>query len=125
MEIIKTTKAPEAIGPYSQAIKQGGFIFLSGQIGLDPLTGELKGHTLEEQAHQVFKNIISVLEASGSTLNDVVKTTLYLKNMDDFPSVNKMYAEYFSEHKPARATIEVARLPKEALIEIDCVAKIS
>lgn len=118
---INTKKAPEAIGPYSQAIEAGDFIFCSGQIGIDPETGNLIG-SLEVQARQVLNNLEEVLIAADSSLENVVKTTIYLKNISDFPVVNNIYGDFFKVHKPARATIEVSNLPKGALIEIDAVA---
>lgn len=118
---IQTKKAPEAIGPYSQAIEVNGFVFCSGQIGLNPATGELVGG-IEIQTRQVIENLRGVLSAAGSDLSFVVKTTIYLKNIADFSTVNSIYGEYFSTHKPARATVEASNLPKGALIEIDAVA---
>ena len=118
---ITTNNAPSAIGPYSQAIEANGFIFCSGQIGLDPKTGNLADN-IEIQTRQVLNNLKSVLTAAGSDLNSVVKTTIYLKNISDFQAVNAIYTEYFSTHKPARATVGVSDLPKGALIEIDTTA---
>ncbi len=121
MKCIQTADAPEAIGPYSQAVKVRGFIYTSGQIALMP-NGELAGVDVETQTHQVLKNLHYVLEAAGAHLNDVVKTTIYLANMDDFAQVNAIYGRYFGTHRPARSTVEVSRLPKEVKIEIDCIA---
>lgn len=121
MKSIDTKKAPEAIGPYSQAIVANGFVFCSGQIGLDPKTGELI-EGIENQTRQVLNNLKEVLKASGSGLDKVVKTTIYLVNIADFTVVNVIYGEYFEVHKPARATVEVSGLPKGALIEIDAIA---
>ncbi|KAA0218347.1 RidA family protein [bacterium] len=121
-KIIATENAPKAIGPYSQAIAANGFIFCSGQIALDPKTGSLVGTTAAEQAAQVMKNLAAVLTASGSSLAKVVKTTIFLKSMNDFAAVNEAYAKAMGEHRPARATVEAARLPKDALVEVDCIA---
>ena len=121
MKVIKTVDAPEAIGPYSQAIKVRGMIYTSGQIALMP-NGELAGTDVETQTHQVLKNLHYLLEAAGAHLNDVVKTTIYLADMNDFAQVNAIYGRYFGAHRPARSTVEVSRLPKDVKIEIDCVA---
>ena len=121
---ISTDKAPAAIGPYSQAIKNGSMIFCSGQIALDPKTMSITGANAAEQTTQIFKNIAAVLDASGARLDQVVKTTVFLKNMGDFAAMNEVYAKSFGSHKPARATVEVARLPKDALVEIECIAVI-
>jgi len=120
--IIETSEAPQPIGPYSQAVSAGGFLFLSGQIPLNPQTGELIVGEVKLQARQVLKNIEAVLSAAGSTFQSVVKTTIFLKNMDDFPVVNEIYNEFFGKSLPARSTVEVGRLPKDVLIEIDCIA---
>ncbi|MHC4662775.1 MAG: RidA family protein [Planctomycetota bacterium] len=120
--IVETGKAPGAIGPYSQAVAAGGFVFCSGQIALDPDSGELAGGDAAAQTERVMKNLSAVLEAAGTALTDVVKTTIYLKNMNDFASVNEVYGRFFIETPPARATVEVARLPKDVLVEIDAVA---
>lgn len=125
MEIIKTTQAPEAIGPYSQAVTAGDLVFCSGQIPLDPATMTLVGETVAEQTSQVLKNLSEVLRAAGSGLGKVVKTTVFLKDMNDFVDMNDTYASFFGEHKPARATVEVARLPKDVMVEIECTAQIS
>jgi len=114
--------APQAIGPYSQAIKCGDFIFCSGQLPVDPKSGEVVGDTIEKQTEQVLKNLQGILEAAGSGLFQIVKTTVYLKNMNDFPKMNEVYAKFFPVLPPARATVEVARLPKDVLIEIECIA---
>lgn len=121
-EIISTENAPGAIGPYSQAIKANGMVFCSGQIPLDPATGEFVSEDVSEQTHQVFKNLSAVLEAAGASLNSVVKTTVFLADMNDFAAMNAVYGEYFSENKPARATVEAARLPRDAKVEIECIA---
>lgn len=124
MEIISTDAAPGAIGPYSQAIRVGNMIFCSGQIPIDPSTGEFVPGGVVEQAEQVLKNLTAVLEAAGSNLRQVVKTTVFLADMDDFTAMNEVYGRYFGESKPARATVQAARLPRDARVEIDCIAVI-
>lgn len=119
---INSKNAPAPIGPYSQGVEIDGFIFTSGQIALDPRSGELVSNEIEHQTKQVLENLKSILESAGSGLNSVVKTTIYLKNMDHFQKVNAVYSEYFESSKPARSTVEVSRLPKDVLIEIDCIA---
>ena len=121
MKLIATKEAPQAIGPYSQAIEANGFIYTSGQIALMP-DGSMETRDVEYQTHQVMKNLFYVLEAAGAHFNDVIKTTIYLADMNDFDTVNKVYAHYFGTHKPARSTIAVKTLPKNALVEIECVA---
>ena len=121
-EIISTDKAPGAIGPYSQAIKTGGMVYCSGQIPIDPVTGEFVSNDITEQTDQVLKNLSAVLEAAGSSLGNVVKTTVFLADMSDFAAMNEIYAAYFGENKPARATVQAARLPREAKVEIECIA---
>lgn len=121
-EVVSTDKAPGAIGPYSQAIKAGGMIFCSGQIPIDPATGEFVEGGVADQTEQVFKNLIAVLEAAGSGLSDVVKTSVFLADMNDFAAMNEVYAKYFDSNKPARATVQAARLPRDAKVEIDCIA---
>jgi 2-iminobutanoate/2-iminopropanoate deaminase len=123
-ETISTNNAPSAIGPYSQAIKAGNMIFVSGQIPIDPETGNFVSNDVKEQTVQVLKNLSAVLEAAGATLNDVVKTTVFLEDMNDFGVMNEIYGEYFVENKPARATVQAARLPRDAKVEIDCIAVI-
>ena len=123
-EIISTENAPGAIGPYSQAIKTGNMVFCSGQIPLDPKTGEFVSEKITEQTEQVLKNLSAVLEAAGSNLNNVVKTTVFLSDMNDFTAMNEVYAKFFSENKPARATVQAARLPRDARVEIECIAVI-
>jgi 2-iminobutanoate/2-iminopropanoate deaminase len=123
MKTVETQRAPAAIGPYSQAIVSGGLVFCSGQIPLDPATMQLHGATIAEQTEQVLKNLQAVLTAAGSSLDRVTKTTVFLKNMSDFPAMNEVYARAFGTHKPARATVEVARLPKDVLVEIECIAE--
>ncbi len=121
---INTNNAPAAIGPYSQAIVANGFIFCSGQLGLDPQTGNLV-EGIENQTHQIIKNLQAVLQEAGSDLNKVIKTTILLKDITDFAKVNEIYGSYFSETKPARATYEVSNLPKNGLIEIEAIASIT
>lgn len=122
MDTISTDKAPAAIGPYSQAIRVGDFLFCSGQVGIDPSTKKLSGNDIETQTLQVFKNMREVLKASGLDLINIVKTTVFLSNMDDFPTMNAMYEKELAGHKPARSTVQVSRLPLDALIEIECIA---
>ena len=120
--VIHTEKAPKAIGPYSQAIRTESMVYTAGQIGLDPATGELIGSTVEQQTRQALTNLRSVLEAAGSSMDQVVKTTVFLKDMNDFAKMNPIYAEFFGENPPARSTIAVAGLPKGGLVEIEVVA---
>ncbi|MCA8913825.1 MAG: RidA family protein [Planctomycetes bacterium] len=122
MQVVKTENAPAAIGPYSQAVSAGGFLFCSGQIPLDPKSGHIIGETAGEQTVQVLSNLRNVLKAAGCDFASVVKTTIFLKDMNSFTAVNEAYAAAMGEHRPARATVEVARLPKDVLVEIDCVA---
>ncbi len=121
LTIIKTDLAPSAIGPYSQAVAAGGLLFCSGQIPLDPGTGTVVGTDIETQALRSLANLKAVLEAGGSSLAKVARVGVFLKNMEDFPGVNKVYAEVFGDHKPARTTVEVSRLPKDVLVEIEAV----
>lgn len=121
MKIIETQSAPQPIGPYSQGIEVDGFLFLSGQIGLRPDTGEM-AEALAQQTHQVLKNITAVLQSTGFSLSNVVKTTVYLRSMSDFAQFNQIYSEYFKGDAPARTTVEVSSLPRNALIEIDVIA---
>ena len=121
--VIATTNAPGAIGPYSQAIKVNGFIFVSGQIGLAPTTGELVDGGVEEQSRQALTNVKNVLAAAGSNLEKVVKTTVFLKDINDFAALNTVYGEFFSEDCPARSAVQVAALPKNALVEIEVIAE--
>jgi 2-iminobutanoate/2-iminopropanoate deaminase len=120
--IISTPSAPAAIGPYSQAVVSNGFAFLSGQIPLDPATGKLVEGDIAAQTSRVLENLKAVLDACGSSLAQVVKTTVYLKDMGEFAKMNEIYATYFPENPPARATVEAARLPRDVRVEIDCVA---
>ena len=122
--VIRTDAAPAAIGPYSQAVRAGGFLFLSGQIGLDPASGRVVDGGITAQVDRVMKNIEAVLKAAGSDLSQVVKTTLFLKSMDHFGTVNEIYAKYFAAEHPARSTVEVSRLPKDVLFEMEAVAYI-
>jgi len=122
MESVTTSNAPRAIGPYSQAVITGNLVFCSGQIPLDPETMEIVGDTITEQTNRVFMNLAGLLEAAGSGLQKVVKTTVYLKDMSEFTAMNKEYARHFGDHRPARAAVEVARLPKDVRIEIDAIA---
>ncbi|MCX7973408.1 MAG: RidA family protein [Candidatus Aminicenantes bacterium] len=119
---IKTDQAPPAIGPYSQAILAQGFIFVSGQIHLNPSTGEMLAGSIKEQTKQVLENIKAILEAAGSSLNNIVKTTVFLQDMNDFSLMNEVYKSYFQPPYPARSTIQVARLPRDARIEIEAIA---
>ncbi|MCC6251513.1 MAG: RidA family protein [Bacteroidia bacterium] len=121
-EIIFTDKAPQAIGPYSQAVKSGSLIFLSGQIPINPQTGELETANVAVETHRVMKNILAVLEAAGYTLDDVVKTTIFLTSMSHFQTVNEVYASYFSGNFPARETVAVAGLPRNVNVEISMIA---
>lgn len=122
-KVISTDKAPSAIGPYSQAIEAGGFIFTSGVIPVDPQTGEIGG-SIEEQARQAFTNLCNLIEASGSYVSQVVKTTVFIKDMEDFTRINEIYAEFFKEPFPARSCVEVARLPKDVKLEIEAIVAI-
>lgn len=121
MKLISTDQAPAAIGPYSQAVVYNGVVYTSGQIGMDE-TGKVIADDVVNQAHQVLKNLFYVLEEAGAHFNDVIKTTIFLADMDDFEKVNEVYAHYFGHHKPARSTVAVKTLPKNVLIEIDCIA---
>lgn len=121
-EIISTTQAPGAIGPYSQAVKAGGFVYVSGQLPLDPATGAFAGEDITSQTRQSLTNVKAIVEAAGLTLADVVRVGVFLKDMNDFVAMNQVYGQFFTEQCPARAAVEVARLPKDALVEIECVA---
>ncbi|MBF0529588.1 MAG: deaminase [Deltaproteobacteria bacterium] len=125
MEIIIAPKAPAAIGPYSHAIKSGHTIYISGQVPFDPVTGNLVGATMTEQATQAMKNLASVLEAAGLTMSNLVKTTVYLVNWNDFASFNAVYSQFLGNHKPARACMEVSKIAKDALLEIEAIAEVS
>lgn len=124
MDFIASENAPQAIGPYSQAVRTGNMVFCSGQLGIDPASGKL-APDLEQQARQVFRNLSEVLKTPGLTLQNVAKTTVFLADMNNFATVNTVYAEAFGNHKPARATVEVARLPLDALVEVECIAIVS
>jgi len=124
-KIIWTDRAPNAIGPYSQAVLIGNMIFCSGQIPIDPETGEFVPGGIAEQTEQVIKNLSAVLEAAGAGLKNVVKTTVFLADMNDFAQMNEVYARYFGDNKPARATVQAARLPRDAKVEIECIAIVS
>ncbi len=121
-DVVFTPRGPKPIGPYSQAIRANGFLFISGQVGFDPQTGEFVGNDVRSQTERVLENLKAILEAAGVTLNHVVKTTVFLKDMNDFPAMNEVYAKYFSAAPPARSTVQAARLPKDALVEIDVIA---
>jgi 2-iminobutanoate/2-iminopropanoate deaminase len=122
MDYVATSEAPKAIGPYSQAVKANGFVYTSGQIALDPASGNLVDTSFDDQVHRVFKNLKAVLQAAGSDFSRVLKATVYLTDMNNFPALNGIYAEYFGEHKPARTTVGVSQLPKGGAVEIDLVA---
>ena len=121
-KIVKTDKAPAPVGPYSQAIISGDFIFTAGQIAFNPESGELERAEIKLQTERVIQNMKAVLEAAGSDLSKVVKTMVFLKNMDDFVAMNEVYARYFTGDAPARSAVEVSRLPKDAMVEIECIA---
>ncbi|MBA3767415.1 MAG: RidA family protein [Acidobacteria bacterium] len=121
-EIIKTEGAPQAIGPYSQAIRAGGFVFASGQIPIDPKTGEFVAGGVAEQTEQVLRNLSALLEAAGTSLDRVVKTTVFLADMSDFAAMNEVYGRYFTGDAPARATVQAAGLPRDARVEIEAIA---
>jgi len=123
-DVVLTDRGPKPIGPYSQAVRANGFLFLSGQIALDPKTGEISAAGIAEQTERVLENIKGIVEAAGSKMPHVVKTTVFLKNMNDFAAMNEVYARYFTAAPPARSTVEVARLPKDALVEIEVTAVI-
>jgi 2-iminobutanoate/2-iminopropanoate deaminase len=121
-DVVLANHSPKPIGPYSQAIKSNGFLFISGQIALDPASGEFAGVTVQQQTERVLQNLKAILEAGGVSLNHVVKTTVFLKDMNDFAAMNEVYARFFTAAPPARSTVQVARLPKDALVEIEVVA---
>ena len=124
-QTIQTTNAPAAIGPYSQAVRAGDLLFVSGQIPLDPKTGELVRGSISEETKKVLDNLKAIIEAAGGSLGDVVKTTIFLKDMGSFAAVNEVYGTYFPQPFPARATVEVARLPRDVNVEIEAIAKLS
>lgn len=121
-EVVHTQAAPKAIGPYSQAVRSNGMIYLSGQLGLDPATGQLVSGSVEEQTRRALANLLAVLEAAGSGLDRVVKTTVFLTDMGKFTEMNAIYSEYFSDQPPARSAVQVSALPKGAAVEIECIA---
>jgi len=123
-DVVLTDKGPKPIGPYSQAIKSGGFLFASGQVALDPRTNEFAAGDIRQQTERVLENIKGILEAGGVNLHHVVKTTVFLKDMNDFAAMNEVYGKYFTAAPPARSTVQVARLPKDALVEIEVVASL-
>jgi 2-iminobutanoate/2-iminopropanoate deaminase len=123
-DIVLTDRGPKPIGPYSQAIRANGFLYVSGQVALDPKTGELVGADIRQQTERTIQNVKGILEAAGSHLHHVVKTTVFLKDMNEFAAMNEVYARYFASAPPARSTVQVARLPKDALVEIEVVAVI-
>ncbi|RKD27957.1 endoribonuclease L-PSP [Caminicella sporogenes DSM 14501] len=122
LKVVHTDKAPAAVGPYSQAIKAGNLLFVSGQIPINPATGELVKGSIEDETRQCLENAKAILEEAGSSLNKVVKATVFIKDMNQFGRINEVYGQYFAEHKPARACIEVARLPKDVNVEIEMIA---
>ena len=124
-QIIQTNNAPQAIGPYSQAVMANGTLYVSGQIPVVTATGVIVSDKVEDQTRQVMENVKAVVEAAGLTLDDVVKTSVFIKNMDDFAIINGIYGEYFKEHCPARACVEAARLPKDVLIEMEAIAVVT
>ncbi len=121
-KIIHTNEAPPPVGPYSQAVMVGNLVFTAGQIPLHPQTGNLEENDIRKQTERVIKNVEAVLKAAGSDLSQVIKTTVFLKNMNDFAQMNEVYGKFFSEHPPARSAVEVSRLPKDVLVEIECIA---
>ena len=123
-DVVLTNHGPKPIGPYSQAIKCNGFLFVAGQVGVDPASGEFAGPTIQQQSERMLENVKAILEAGGASLGHVVKTTVFLKDMNDFAAMNEVYARYFSAAPPARSTVQVARLPKDALVEIEVVASL-
>lgn len=122
LDVIQSNQAPRAIGPYSQAIRAGDWLFCSGQIAIDPETGELVDGGIVDETDRVMKNLAAVLAAAGSSFSDVVKTTVYLDDMDDFAAMNEVYGDHLGKHRPARATVEAGSLPKDVAVEIDLVA---
>ena len=122
IELISTSEAPDTVGPYSQGVIAGGLVFVSGQLPLEPETGDIVKGSIEEKTHRVIKNVQAVLEAAGTTLTNVVKTTIFLSDLNDFMAVNKVYAQYFKTHLPARSTVQVSALPKGAEIEMEVIA---
>jgi len=125
MELVNTEKAPSAVEPYSQAVISQNFIFISGQLPIDPETNELIENDIVQQTNQVLKNITSILESQGLNIKDIIKNTIFIKNMNQFPTINEEYAKYFNTHKSARSAVEVSYLPKNVLIEIETIASIT
>jgi len=123
-DVILTDRGPKPIGPYSQAIRTNGFLYVSGQVALDPKTGEMAGADIRQQTEKTLENVKGILEAAGLHLHHVVKTTVFLKDMNDFAAMNEVYAKYFASASPARSTVQVARLPKDALVEIEVIAAV-
>ena len=123
-QVILTDRGPKPIGPYSQAVRSNGFLFVSGQVALDPKSGEFVGTDIRQQTERVLDNLKAILEAAGVSLHHVVKTTVFLKDMNDFTAMNETYARYFTAAPPARSTVQAARLPKDALVEIDVIASL-
>jgi 2-iminobutanoate/2-iminopropanoate deaminase len=123
-DVVLTERGPKPIGPYSQAIKSGGFLFASGQVALDPRSNEFLAGDIRQQTERVLENVKAILEAGGANLHHVVKTTVFLKDMNDFAAMNEVYGKYFSAAPPARSTVQVARLPKDALVEIEIIASL-
>lgn len=121
-DVVLTDKGPKPIGPYSQAIRSNGFLYVSGQVALDPTTGEFVGTDIRQQTLRTLENVKGILEAAGSNMHHVVKTTVFLKDINDFAAMNEVYAKFFALAPPARSTVEVARLPKDALVEIEVIA---
>jgi len=121
-DVVLTDKGPKPIGPYSQAIRSNGFLYVSGQVALDPATGEFVGTDIQQQTQRTLENVKGILEAAGSNLHHVVKTTVFLKDINDFAAMNEVYAKFFTTAPPARSTVQVARLPKDALVEIEVIA---
>ena len=121
-DVILTDRGPKPIGPYSQAIRTSGFLYVSGQVALDPKTGEMAGADIKQQTERTLENVKGIVEAGGSNLHRVVKTTVFLKDMNDFAAMNEVYGKYFTLSPPARSTVQVARLPKDALVEIEVIA---
>lgn len=121
-DIVNTDRGPKPIGPYSQAVKINGLLYLSGQVALDPKSNEMSTGDIKQQTERVLENIKGILEAAGSNLHHVVKTTVFLKDMNEFPAMNEVYARYFTAAPPARSTVQVSRLPKDALVEIEVIA---
>jgi 2-iminobutanoate/2-iminopropanoate deaminase len=121
-QVILTDRGPKPIGPYSQAVRTNGFLFVSGQVALDPKSGEFVGTDIRQQTERILENLKAILEAAGVSLSHVVRTTVFLKDLNDFAAMNEIYARYFTAAPPARSTVQVARLPKDALVEIDVIA---